>query len=85
MITQQQAVRRDPAEAVKLARRAVELTERRQPTALFTLARAQAAAGRYDLAVAAAEEALEVATKTGRNDLADRIRRRLTEYRNKTG
>ena len=81
LATDGDTARRDPVEAVKLAGRSVELTKRRQAVALFTLATAHAATGRYDLAVDVAEEALEVASKSGRDELTARIRKRLGEYR----
>ena len=81
LATDSDTARRDPAAAVKLAGRAVDLTQRRQAVALFTLATAHAATDRYDLAVDVAEEALEVASKSGRDELTARIRKRLGEYR----
>ena len=81
LATDSDTTRRDPVEAVRLATRAVDLTKRRQANCLFTLATAHAATGRYDLAVDVAEEALEVASKSGRDELTARIRERLGEYR----
>ena len=72
---------RVPAEAVRLAERAVKLTASRNATALDTLAAAYAATGRTDRAVAAAERALGVAVESGERALADEIRARLERYR----
>ena len=49
---------RDPADAVRLAERAVALTLRRDANTLDVLAVAHAAAGDFDRAVAVADEAL---------------------------
>jgi tetratricopeptide (TPR) repeat protein len=56
---------RDGAEAVRLASRACELTERRVPAILATLAAAYAEAGDFPRAVAAGEEALSEAHSLG--------------------
>ena len=52
---------RDGAEAVKLAARACELDHRQQPLFIGTLAAAYAEAGRFDEAVAAAQQAHDLA------------------------
>jgi Flp pilus assembly protein TadD len=52
---------RDGAEAVKLAQRACELDHNQQPIFLGTLAAAYAEAGRFDEAVAAAQQAHDLA------------------------
>ena len=49
---------RNPAEAVRLADRAVALTQRRDANTLDVLAVAHAAAGDFDRAIAIADEAL---------------------------
>ena len=72
---------RSPQEAIRLAERGVEVTERRSPTALDTLAVAYAAAGDFRRATTVAEEALLVATATGASELAEQIRNRLYVYR----
>jgi spermidine synthase len=69
---------RNPAEAITLASRAVELTERRDPVALDALAAAYAAAGNFDRAVNTAEAALALTS----SDDATRARRdRLALYK----
>ena len=70
---------RKPEEALRLAQRAAELTRRRDPTMLDTLAAAHAANGDLERAVAVAREALELpgAEKGG---LADQIRAHLRSY-----
>jgi spermidine synthase len=74
---------RDPAAAVRLAERAAELTQRRQPLVLDTLAAAYAAAGNYDRATGAAQEAVALAASAGAGSLAADIGRRLELYRQK--
>jgi tetratricopeptide (TPR) repeat protein len=59
---------RDGAEAVRLAERACELTGRRVPALLATLAAAYAEAGDFSRAVASGEEALSEARSLSDND-----------------
>jgi tetratricopeptide (TPR) repeat protein len=59
---------RDGAEALRLAARACELTDRRVPAFLATLAAAYAEAGDFPGAVAAGEEALSEARSLGDTD-----------------
>jgi tetratricopeptide (TPR) repeat protein/mono/diheme cytochrome c family protein len=72
---------RVPAEGVRLAERAVRLTDGRDATALDTLAAAYAAAGQSDRAIETAERALSLALETGERELAAEIRTRLNRYR----
>jgi tetratricopeptide (TPR) repeat protein len=67
-------------EAINLAERACELTGYQQPAVLDTLAAAYAAAGRFNDAVAAAQQALALATSQDQQGLADSIRQRLELY-----
>jgi protein O-mannosyl-transferase len=64
---------RNPLRAVELAERAVAVTGHRDPRSLQTLAIAQAAAGRFDDAAAAAAEALTIARSAGDGQLATQI------------
>jgi tetratricopeptide (TPR) repeat protein len=59
---------RDGTEAVLLAERACDLTERKIPALLDTLAAAYAEAGDFPRAISAAEEALNRARSSGDND-----------------
>jgi tetratricopeptide (TPR) repeat protein len=59
---------RDGTEAVRLAEHACDLTERKIPALLDTLAAAYAEAGDFPRAIAAAEEALNRARSSGDND-----------------
>jgi hypothetical protein len=72
---------RDPQEAVSLAERAAELTDREEILPLDVLAAAYAAAGRFDQAVDTARAALDRASTLGQAELAARIRQRLQLYR----
>ncbi|MEI7837024.1 MAG: tetratricopeptide repeat protein, partial [Planctomycetota bacterium] len=69
---------RDGSEAVRLASRVCQLTGRKQPGCLDTLAAAQAEAGQFPLAVQTAEEALVLAIP--QKALAQEIRQRLAMY-----
>jgi tetratricopeptide (TPR) repeat protein len=71
---------RRPAEAVRLAERAVELTQSRDLAALDTLAAALAATGQFERAVRAAEAAAALASSSG-DPAANAIRDRLANYR----
>jgi len=71
----------NPAEAVRLARRACELTKYEKPQLLNTLAAAYAAAGRFPDAVATAEKALDLAVSSGQNRLAEEIQEHLSLYK----
>jgi tetratricopeptide (TPR) repeat protein len=72
---------RDPAEAVRIARMAVELTAHRDPRALTALAEAFAASGRVDLAAGAARAALPLAEAEEDEYLAAGLRARLEAFR----
>jgi len=63
---------RDGTEAVRLAKRACELTDYKAATPLETLATAYAEAGRFEDAVAAAQRARQLALAKGQGDLAER-------------
>ena len=70
----------ETAEAVRLAKQAVEATQGRQPQMLDTLGAAFAVAGDFDQAVSTAEKAIELSEKLGDKPLADEIRTRLQHY-----
>jgi protein O-mannosyl-transferase len=72
---------RNPAEAVKLARRANELTRAEVPDYLATLATAYAAAGQYSNAVTTAELARQRAAAHNLGTLAARIDTDLQFYK----
>jgi arylsulfatase A-like enzyme/Tfp pilus assembly protein PilF len=72
---------RRPEEATRLARRAAELTQRRDPAVLDTLAASLAAAGRFDQAEKTAQAALDLAKSAGNLELAQQIELRLEGYR----
>jgi len=74
---------RNPAEAVRLAERACELTGRKSAALLDTLAAALAALGDTSRAVQTAEEALAAAQNNGSSELRAGILHRLENYRQK--
>jgi tetratricopeptide (TPR) repeat protein len=72
---------RNPAEALRLAKRAVELTSEKDPSMLDTLAAAYAETGKLTEAITTAEKALALA-KAAKNDaLTNEIETRLKRYR----
>ena len=81
LVTHPDQSRRDVTGAIKLAERAAELTNRRDPTILNTLAAAYAAAGQLERATLTAQTALMLALAAGNDDLANQIRRRLESYK----
>lgn len=74
---------RDPQKAVKVAEAGVEVTERRVPHLLRTLAAAYAATGRYEDAVATADETIELASYEAEKfaTMIDSVKEELAEYR----
>ena len=81
LATSDQAGIRNPSEAVRLAERAADLTNHLNASVLDTLSVAYAAAGQIVRAITTAEAAIGLATRSGDNDLARRIRQRLDFYR----
>ena len=72
---------RDTGEAIKLAERAVELTQRENPQFLDTLAVAYAANNQFQLAIAAAQEAIELTVQAGSEERAKEVSQRVELYR----
>ena len=66
---------------IRLAERAAELSHHQNPGILDTLAAAYASGGKFDRAVATAQEAIGLASSSQTGQLADRIRKRLELYR----
>ena len=81
LATSSDAGLRDGAEAVRLAGRACELTQYREPLFLGTLAAAYAEAGRFPEAVTTAEKAEQLATAAGSKKQAELFRQLLELYR----
>ncbi len=69
---------------MRLAGRAVELSGHADPGFLDTQAAAQAAAGRFDLAIQSARMALALASEAHADALAGLIRQRLALYERRT-
>jgi Flp pilus assembly protein TadD len=78
--TSPDAAFRNGAEAVALARRAVELTETKDVASLDALAAAYAEAGQFDDAVLTARTGVEVAAASGSPDVTAQFRLRLQMY-----
>jgi tetratricopeptide (TPR) repeat protein len=72
---------RQPAEGVRLARRAVALTRRTDPVALYSLANALARAGDLGAAIPTAEEASAAARQSGNAALTRAIESSIARYR----
>jgi hypothetical protein len=72
---------RDGAEAASLVRQVIALQEERSFRTMEVLATSLAAQGRFEQAVAAAEEALHLARSSGEEEAAVRLERELDSYR----
>ena len=72
---------RDPGEAVRLARRAMELTDGKDPMTLEVVAAAFASAGRFAEAEGSERKVLEIAIATGNEALAGAARNTIELYR----
>ena len=70
-----------PEEAIQLAQRAVALTRKQHPPMLRTLAEAYAAAGKFELAVQAAEAALALFSGQAENPLTKELREQIENYK----
>jgi ribosome-binding protein aMBF1 (putative translation factor) len=82
MATVPDAKLRNAPQAIQIGERLAELTGRRQPKPLDTLAAAYAEAGRYKEAVATAREAAALAEAQGQTNLASKIKARVALYAN---
>jgi tetratricopeptide (TPR) repeat protein len=71
----------NPGKAIRLARRACELTNYKKPDLLDTLAVAYAAAGDFNKAIETAAKALELCRSSERNTLKEGIQNRLALYK----
>ena len=74
---------RQPAEALRLAQKAAELTQFERPDILNTLSIAHAAAGNYTEAINFAEKALPLAVSEGNEKLAESLRQNLKLFQMK--
>ena len=83
LATSPESQAQDVKQAVRLAQRAAELTQNRDAPILDTLAAAYAADGQYDLAIVAAEAAIEIATQAKAQEMADVIRAHLELFQKK--
>lgn len=71
---------RRPAEAIRLATRAAQLTQQQAPDILDTLGAAYAAAGQFDRAIEMAQSALALTTAAQADELTQPIHERLALY-----
>jgi hypothetical protein len=71
---------RNGAEAVRMSEPACELTGRKDPAKLKTLAAAYAEAGRFPEAAGTVQAALELAVQAGSKDLAEECRLMLQSF-----
>jgi tetratricopeptide (TPR) repeat protein len=78
--TSPEAALRDAAQAVKLAERANRLSGGKRPEVLDALAAAYAAAGRFPEALAAARQALQLATQQNKRTLSEALPARIALY-----
>ena len=81
LATAPEAALRDGHEAVRLAEHACQLTGYKEALLIGTLAAAYAEAGRYDDAVAAAEQARAVALAQGQKEIAAKNEQLLELYK----
>jgi tetratricopeptide (TPR) repeat protein len=72
---------RNPAESLRLALQACEMTGYNEPRFLDTLAAAYAADGKFSQAIETAEKALKLAEAADKKELAGQIRDRLQLYK----
>ncbi|HEV2972652.1 MAG TPA: tetratricopeptide repeat protein, partial [Pirellulales bacterium] len=80
LATSDDAATRNGAEAVDLAKRAVKLSEKPDPAVIGTLAAAYAETGQFPRAVESAKQALDIASKQEKGDLATELRERVKLY-----
>lgn len=73
---------RNPREALRLAKKACEISEQESPEAMDTLAVAYAANGYFDKAILAAKKAITQADSEGNEAMSERIRKRIELYKN---
>jgi tetratricopeptide (TPR) repeat protein len=71
----------NPDKAIRLAQRACELTNYKEPGLLDTLAVAYAATGDFSKAIETAEKALELCQSSEQNTLKEKIENRLVLYK----
>jgi tetratricopeptide (TPR) repeat protein len=81
LATGHDANHRDPRAAVEIAERAVQLTERRDPLVLDTLAAAYASARRFGDAIRTLQRAIEIGRSSGDAELVAELEQRLALYR----
>jgi Flp pilus assembly protein TadD len=81
LATAKEAEFRNGTEAVRMAERACELTERKDPSKLMTLAAAYAESGRFQEATTVANNAVELADHNGLKELGEEGRRMSEDFK----
>lgn len=71
----------NPTDAIRLAQKACELADFKNPTFLDTLAVAYAAAGEFTKAIEIAQKAVKLAQDAEQSQIADEIKKRLELYK----
>jgi protein O-mannosyl-transferase len=71
---------RDPAEAIRIAKIAIEINKQ-NPGVMDTLAAAYASAGKFDEAIETAQKAMEISINIGQKQLASKLAKRLKLYK----
>jgi tetratricopeptide (TPR) repeat protein len=71
---------RDATQALQVAERAMALTQGRDPAILDTLGAAYAESGRFDKAIEWARKGMDLAKKTGQDELAKALFERIRLY-----
>jgi hypothetical protein len=72
----------NPEEAMRLALKACELTDFKNPFFLDTLSSAYASAGKFSEAVETAQSALNIAQSAGKKQLYEEIQKHIELYKN---
>lgn len=83
LITPPNPEMRNVDEAIMLAERAATLTRHQNPAVLEILAAAYAAAGQFDHAVTAIQQAITLTPTANNSELSERLRRQLELYKQK--
>ena len=83
LATDSDEIMRDPEEAMLYAKKAADLSERKNPVILDTLSVAQAAGGQYDEAVRTAIEAFDLAREKGQTNLQEKISQRVKRFKSR--
>jgi tetratricopeptide (TPR) repeat protein len=84
LATSSDASIRDGVKAVEFAQEAVQLSSGRDPNFVRTLAAAYAASSQFSEAIAAAQQAITIAARQGKTELANTLNKEIALYREHT-